>query len=97
LKASHPALRHSVIPSDNLSGGFDLTKGVRTEPSRDSADQMEEPNREVSVIGSEMGSEAESFVGRVVEQTAENGESPDTPQTPEMVGVSGINELKKDT
>jgi Flp pilus assembly protein TadD len=97
LKASKPALRHSVIPSDNLSGGFDLTKGVRTEPSGDSADQIEEPNREVSVIGSEMGSEAESFVGPVVEQTAENGESPDTPQTPEMVGVSAINELTEVT
>lgn len=97
LKASKPALRHSVIPSGNLSGGFDLTRGVRTEPSRDSADQMEEPIREVSLIGSEMGSEAESFVGLVVEQTAENGESPDTPQTPEMVGVSAINELTEVT
>src|SRR4029450_183104 len=58
---------------------------------------IEEPNREVSVIGSEMGSEAESFVGPVVEQTAENGESPDTPQTPEMVGVSAINELTEVT
>ncbi len=73
LKASKPALRHSVIPSGNLSGGLDLTKGVRTEPSRDSADQMEEPNREVSLIGSEMGSEADSFVGPVVEQTLTKG------------------------
>jgi hypothetical protein len=99
LKASKPALRHSVIPSGNLSGGSDLTKGVRTEPSRDSADQMEEPNREVSLIGSEMGSEAESFVGPIVEQTAENGESlhTDTPQTPEMAGVSAINELTEVT
>src|SRR4029453_17895239 len=99
LKASKPALRHSVIPSDNLSAGFDLTKGVRTEPSRDSADQMEEPNREVSLIGSEMGSEAESFVGPIVEQTAENGESlhTDTPQTPEMAGVSAINALTEVT
>jgi hypothetical protein len=99
LKASKPALRHSVIPSGNLSGGFDLTKGVRTEPSRDSADQMDEPNREVSLIGSEMGSEAESFVGPIVEQTAENGESlhTDTPQTPEMAGVSAINELTEVT
>ena len=50
LKASKPALRHSVIPSGNLSGGLDLTNGVRTEPSRDSADQMGEPSREVSLL-----------------------------------------------
>jgi hypothetical protein len=60
---------------------------------------MDEPNREVSLIGSEMGSEAESFVGPIVEQTAENGESlhTDTPQTPEMAGVSAINELTEVT
>jgi tetratricopeptide (TPR) repeat protein len=94
LKASKPALRHSVIPSDNLSG-FDLTKGLRAKPSRDSAYQMEEPNREVSVIGSE----TEPYVGPVIEQTAENGESlhRDTPETPEMAGVSAINELTEVT
>jgi tetratricopeptide (TPR) repeat protein len=94
LKASKPALRHSVIPSDNLSG-FDLAKGLRTKPSRDSAYQMEERNREVSVIGSE----TEPYVGPVIEQTAENGESlpTDTPETPEMAGVSAINELTEVT
>jgi hypothetical protein len=99
LKASKPALRHSVIPSGNLSGGSDLTKGVRTEPSRDSADQIEDQNREVSLIGSEIESEAESFVAPVVEQAAENGESlhTDTPQTPEMAGVLAINELTEVT
>jgi len=95
LKASKPALRHSAVPSRDLSGGFNLIKGVRAKPSRDSADQTEEPNREVSLIGSAMGSETESFVGRVVEQAAENGESlhTDIPQTPEIAGVSAINEL----
>jgi Flp pilus assembly protein TadD len=99
LKPSKPALRHSVIPLGDLSGSFDLTKGERTRPSRDSADQLEEPNREVSLIGSEMGLEAESFVGSVVEQTAENGESlhTDTLKTPEMAGVSAISELTEIT
>jgi tetratricopeptide (TPR) repeat protein len=89
LKASKPALRHSAVPAGNLSG-FDLTKGLRAKPSRDSAYQMEEPNREVSVIGSE----TEPYVGPVVEQTAENGESlrTDTLETPEMAEVSAINE-----
>jgi Flp pilus assembly protein TadD len=95
LKASKPALRHSVVPSRDLSGGFDLTKGVRAKPSRDSAAQMEQPSPEVSIIGSAMGSEAEA----VVEQAAENGESlhRDTPQTAEMAGVSAINELTEVT
>ena len=99
LKASKPALRHSAVPSRDLSGGFDLTKGVRAKPSRDSAPQMEEPSPEVSIIGSAMGSEAEAFVGPVVEQAAENGESlhRDTPQTAEMAGVSAINELTEVT
>jgi tetratricopeptide (TPR) repeat protein len=99
LKASKPALRHSAVPSRDLSGGFDLTKGVRAKPSRDSAAQMEGPSPEVSLIGSAMGSEAESFVGPVVEQAAENGESlhMDTPQTPEMAGVFAINELTEVT
>jgi Flp pilus assembly protein TadD len=95
LKASKPALRYSAVPSRDLSGGFNLTKGDRAKPSRHSDDQMEEPNREVSLIGSAMGSETESFVGRAVEQAAENGERlhTDIPQTPEIAGVSAINEL----
>src|SRR5216110_2847512 len=99
LKASKPALRHSVVPSRDLSGGFDQTKGIRVKPSRDSAAQMEEPSPEVSLIGSAMGSEAESFVGPVVEQAAENGESlhMDTPQTPEMAGVFAVNDLTEVT
>jgi Flp pilus assembly protein TadD len=99
LKASKPALRHSVVPSGNLSRDFDLTKGVRAKPSRDSADQREEPNREVSLIGSAMRSEPKSFVGPVTEQTAENGESlhTDILQTPQMTGVSAINELTEVT
>jgi Flp pilus assembly protein TadD len=94
LKASKPALRPSVVPSGNASS-FDLTKGPREKPSRDSAYQMEEPSREVSLIGSE----AESAVGPVVEQMAENGESlhADTPDTREMAGVSAINELSEVT
>jgi tetratricopeptide (TPR) repeat protein len=99
LKASKPALRHGAVPSGNLSGRLDLAKGVRAKPSRNSADQMEAPNREVSLIGSATRSEAESFVGPVVEQTAENGESlhTDTPQTPEMAGVSAMDELTEIT
>ncbi len=94
LKASKLALRHSAVPSRDLSGGFDLTKGMRAKPSRDSAAQTEEPSPGVSLIGSAMGSEAESFVGSVVEQAAENGESlhTDTPQKPEMAAVLAINE-----
>src|SRR6266542_2799268 len=58
---------------------------------------MDEPIREVSLIGSE--AEAESVVGPIVEQTAENGESlhTDIPQTPEIAGVSAINELTEVT
>ena len=37
LKASKPSLRHSAIPSGNLSDDFDLTKGLRATPARDSA------------------------------------------------------------
>src|SRR5437899_4097055 len=99
LKASKLALRHSAVPSRDLSGGFDLTKGMRAKPSRDSAAQTEEPSPGVSLIGSAMGSEAESFVGSVVEQAAENGESlhTDTPQKPEMAAVLAINELTEVT
>ncbi len=90
LRASKPSLRHSVVPSGNLSGDLDLTKGLRANPSRGSAYQMEEPDREVSLIGSE----AESAVGPVMEQAAENGESlhKDSSETPKMVGVSAIGE-----
>src|SRR5207248_1085748 len=57
------------------------------------------PSSGVSLIGSAMGSEAESFVGSVVEQAAENGESlhTDTPQKPEMAAVLAINELTEVT
>jgi Flp pilus assembly protein TadD len=91
LKASKPSFRHSAIPSGILSGGFDLTKDQRAKPSRDSAYHLEDPNREVSLIGSE----PESSVGSVIEQAAENGESlhTDSPQTGEMAEVSVINEL----
>jgi hypothetical protein len=91
LKASKPALRHSAVPSGKLSGGRELTKGLKAKASQDSAYQTEEPIREVSFIGSE----PESLVGPVIEQGAENGESlhADTPETPEMAGVSAINEL----
>src|SRR5436309_10582411 len=99
LKASKPALRHSAVPSRDVTGGFDLTKGMRAKSSRDSAAQTEEPSPGVSLIGSAMGSEAESFVGSVVEQAAENGESlhTDTPQKPEMAAVLAINELTEVT
>jgi len=99
LKASKPALRHSAVPSAKLSGRLDLTKGIRAKLSRDSAEQMEETNREVSPIVPAMESEVESFVGPVVDQTAENGDSlnTDTAQTPEMVGVSAMDELTEIT
>ena len=56
---------------------------------------MEEQDREVSLVESE----AESFVGPILEQTAENGESlhTDTTETAEMAGVSAINELTEVT
>jgi hypothetical protein len=100
LKASKPALRRSAVPSGN-AGTLDLAKGLRAKPSRDFGYQMEEPNREVSLIGSE----ADSSVGPVVGQMTENGESlhTDTPATPdiaetsEMAGVSAINELTEVT
>jgi Flp pilus assembly protein TadD len=90
LKASKPALRHSAVLSGTVSN-FDLTKGLRVKPSRDSAYQMEEPSREVSLIDSE----AEASVGPVVEQMAENGEGlhRNTPEMPEMAEVSTSNEL----
>ncbi len=93
LKASKPSLRDTAVPTGNLSHRVDLTKGRSAKPSRDSAFQMEEPIREVSLIGSE--AEAESVVGPIVEQPAENGESlhTDIPQTPEIAGVPAVNEL----
>jgi hypothetical protein len=94
LKAAKPTLRHTAIPSGNLNDNFDLTEGLRAKPSRDSAHQMEAPDREVALVESE----AESSAGSIVEQ-AENGESlhPDTTQPAEMVGVSAINELTEVT
>ena len=95
LKASKPALRHTAVPSGNLSG-FDLTKGLRGKLPRDSAYQMKESNREVSLIGSE----AEPAVGPVIEQMAENGERlhTDTGKTPEVAAeVSAIYELTEVT
>src|SRR5206468_10082087 len=79
-------------PSRNLSDNFDLTKDLRAKPSRDSAYQMEAPDREVALVESA----AESSVGAIVEQ-AENGESPDTTQPAEMVGVSASNGLTEVT
>jgi len=100
LKASKPALRQTAVPAGNL-GAFDLTKGLIAKPSRELAYQRKEPNREVSPIDSE----ADSSVGPVVEQMAENGESlhtdtpatPDIAGTPEMAGISAINELPEVT
>jgi hypothetical protein len=102
LKASKPTLRHSAVPSRDLSGGFDLTKGMRAKPLRDLAVQTKEPSPEPSLIPSAMGSKPEAFVGLVgpvVEQAAENGESlrTDTPQKPDMAEVLAINELTEVT
>jgi Flp pilus assembly protein TadD len=90
LKAAKPSLRHTTVPSGNLNDNFDLTEGLRAKPSRDSAYQMEVPDREVALVESE----AESSVGSILEK-AENGESlhTDTTQPAETVGVSAINEL----
>src|SRR6266513_1038255 len=52
LKASKPSLRHTAVPTGNLSHRVDLTKGMRAKPSRDSAAQTEEPSPGVSLIGS---------------------------------------------
>jgi tetratricopeptide (TPR) repeat protein len=95
LKGSKPSLRHSAIPSGDLSHGFDVTKDLKAKPSQDLAYQMKEPNRSVSLIESEV----DSAVGQVVEQTAEDGDSlqTDTPQAAEMAGVSAINELTEIT
>jgi Flp pilus assembly protein TadD len=92
LKAAKPSLRHGAISSRNLSDNFDLTESLTVKPSRDSAYQMEAPDREVSLVESE----AEPYVGPILEQP-DNGESPDTTQPAEMVGVSAINELTEVT
>ena len=94
LKAAKPSLRHTAMPSGNLNDNFDLTESLRAKPSRDSAYQMEAPDREVALVESE----AESSVGSILEQ-AENGESlhTDATQPAEMVGVSAINELTEGT
>src|SRR5207237_10898505 len=54
LKASKPALRHGAVPPAQLSGRLDLTKVIRAKLSRDSSEQMEEPNREVALIAPEI-------------------------------------------
>ena len=56
---------------------------------------MGEAHREVSLIGSER----EAFVGPIIEQTVENGESlhGDTLQTTEMAEVPAISELTEFT
>jgi Flp pilus assembly protein TadD len=89
LKASKPSLRHRATPLSNV-GSLDQTNELRAKPSGDSAYRMEEAIREASFLGSE----AESSVGPVLEQGAENGERvhADTPQTTEMAEVSAINE-----
>ena len=48
LKASKPSLRHSAVPSGNLSDGFNLTKSLKVKPSRELAYQTEAQDREVS-------------------------------------------------
>jgi Flp pilus assembly protein TadD len=95
LKASKPRLRHSAVPSSNLSDGLNLTKSVKVEPSRDLAYQVEAKDREVSFVESQ----AESSVGPILEHAAENGERlhTDTTETAETAGVSAINELTEVT
>ena len=90
LRAAKPSLRHSVIPSGNVTGGVDLTEVPTATAPRDSAYEMEQPNREVWLVGPE----AELSVGPFIEQTAENGESlhGDTLQRAEIAGVSAISE-----
>jgi len=91
LKASKPRLRHSAVPSGNLSDGSILTKSLKVKPSRELAYQMGAQDREVSLVESE----PESSVSPILEHAAENGESlhTDTTETAEMAGVSAINEL----
>ncbi len=95
LKASKPSLRHSAVPSSNLSDGLNLTKSLKVEPARELAYEMGAQDREVSLVESE----PESSVGPIVEHAAENGESlhTDTTETAEMAGVSAINELTEVT
>ena len=95
LKASKPSLRHSGVPSGNLSDGVNLTKSLKVKPSRELAYQTEAQDREVSLVESE----AESSVGPILEHAAENGESlhTDTSQPAGMAGVSAINELTEVT
>jgi tetratricopeptide (TPR) repeat protein len=91
LKASKPSLGHGDAPLASVGGVLNMAKGLRPKPSRDLVHQMEEPGREVSVIGSQ----PESYVGPVIEQPAENGESLHTeaPQTAEVTEVSPLDEL----
>src|SRR5262249_51880731 len=86
-----PSLRHGDAPLASVGGVFNMAKGLRPKPSRDLVHQMEEPGREVSVIGSL----PESYVGPVIEQPAENGEGLHTeaPQTACTAEVSPLGEL----
>jgi tetratricopeptide (TPR) repeat protein len=95
LKAWRPPLRHSATASANLTGGFDPTKVLKARPSEDLVHQMEEPNREASVIGSE----TEPYVGPVIEQGPENGENlhPGTSQATETAEAPAISELTEFT
>jgi Flp pilus assembly protein TadD len=95
LKASKPRLRHSAVPSGNLSDGSNLTKSLKVKPSRELAYQMGAQDREVSLVESE----PESSVSPILEHAAGNGESlhTDTTETAEMAGVSAINELTEVT
>lgn len=95
LKASKPRLRHSAVPSANLSDGSNLTKSLKVKPSRELAYQIGAQDREVSFVESE----SESSVGAILEHAAENGESlhTDTTETAEMAEVSAISELTEVT
>jgi Flp pilus assembly protein TadD len=90
LKASKPSLRHSTIPSGSL-GGLNLAEARRAKPTRDSAYQPEEANREVSPV-SPIELESDSLVGPVIDQAAEDGESlrNETPHTAEMADAPTI-------
>ncbi len=95
LKPSKPSLRHAAMPLSNSSAAVDLAEDLRPTPPGDSAYEMGEAHREVSLIGSER----EAFVGPIIEQTVENGESlhGDTLQTTEMAEVPAISELTEFT
>jgi hypothetical protein len=93
LKASKPSLRHAAVPSGKSSGGFDQLKDLRPKLSRGPVYRNEEPRRE---LVPPTGSEVESSVGQVIEQTAESLRS-DIPQTTEMAEASAVAELTEPT